>query len=425
MVPHVAFIECNISGSGFRAVAAAKELGYRVTFVTRDLGYYRTPKQPLSYLLDGCDHVLTTETNDQPALVAALAAHRDRYGLDGVVCFSEYYVHTAAVAARALGLPGPDPDAVARARNKALTRQALAAAGVPNPQFAVVDTAADALDAAAEIGYPCVLKPVDRSSSTNVRLIPGPDALVEHYTSITRHTRHSRGWRLAREVLVEEYLQGPEFSVETVACRGEIRVLGTTGKGVVGQNAFAENEHIFPAPALLPWQRRYVQDTAVAAVRALGLDHGVCHTEVKLTGQGPRIVEVNARVAGFPVPSLVKLATGFDLTAAVIRLAVGERPAYDPAAPTRAAGARFFTADRAGVLSGIRGLDEAARAEGVAEVGLAAEPGQRVGPPVSNNDLLAHVLVVGVRPWDVASRLDGIAASVEVQVADRAYREAA
>jgi biotin carboxylase len=419
-VPHVAFIESNTSGSGFRAVQTARRLGYTVTFVTRDPAYYRTPNQPLSHLLDGSDHVLTTETNDPAALTAALAGHRDRHGLDGITCSSEYYLHSAAVAARALGLPGPDPDAVARARNKAATRQALDGAGLPNPRYAVVDTALAALAAAADIGYPCVLKPVDRSSSTNVRLVDGPDALAEHYARMTRQERHSRGWALAREVLVEEYLHGPEFSVETAACRGEIRVLGTTSKGLAGGNAFAENEAIFPAPALLPWQRRYVQGAAVAALRALGLDHGVCHTEVKLTGRGPRIVEVNARVGGYPIPDLVRLATGFDLTAAAVQLAVGERPDFRTGALERAAGARFFGAPQAGTFAGVHGLEQVAAAADVVEVGRTAAAGQWVQPPQSNSDFVGHVLAVGARNWDVAARLDEIAAAVQVRVAAHA-----
>jgi biotin carboxylase len=282
-MPHVAFVECNTAGA--HAVATAKGLGYEVTVVTRDPDGRGVPH--------GADHVLTADTADPAALVAALAGH----DVDGIACLDARHGPAAAAAARALGLPGPDPDAVARTRDRAATRQALAAAGLANPRFAAVVGERAALTAAAdETGYPCLVGTADRDAG-DPRLAAGPGDLLAHLRSAT-----GRG-----DLVVEEYLRGPLYGVETVTDAGRTEVVGITEHGAAS-----------PATGLLPWQRRYLERAAVAALRAVGLDHGVGHTVVRLTGRGPRVVAVDAGV--------VAPAAGIDLTAAALRLAVG-RPA--------------------------------------------------------------------------------------------------
>ncbi|HSV68040.1 MAG TPA: ATP-grasp domain-containing protein [Mycobacteriales bacterium] len=409
---HVAFIESNTSGSGFGALQSARDLGYEVTFVTRDPAYYETPERPLADLLAGCDRVVIADTNDPDALIVAL---RRLPALDGVTSFGEYSVHTAALAARALGLPGPDPAAVARVRDKSAARAAFAAAGLPNPAYAAVGSLDDALAAADRIGYPCVIKPVDRSSSTNVRLVTGPDQLTERYRAMTGATRHRRGWALSSRVLVEEYLVGPEVSVETLACAGETLVLGSTSKSLAGGGAFAEVEHIFPTPGLALWEEASLEQAAVAGLHAVGLDHGPAHTEVRLTAAGPRLVEINARAGGNRIPDLIRLASGYDLAAAAVQVAVGVPPPwYD--GPVRAAGVRFLVAGTPGVLAGLDGLDGLAGHPGVVEAGALAAPGERVRPPVSNGDLVGYVIAVGDHPEPVASLLAELAGQVRVRV---------
>jgi argininosuccinate lyase len=193
-------------------------------------------------------------------------------------------------------------------------------------------------------------------------------------------------------VLLEELLVGPEVSVETVTVAGTTYVVGVTDKSLAGQPWFVESGHMFPA-ALSDADRDAAVDTAVSAIDALGLDRAVAHTEVKLTADGPRLIEVNPRPAGNRITELVRRVTGIDLPSAFADLAVGRQPDLRPRETgVRSAAISFLLPPRSGVVAGIDGVDTLAANPEV--VDWAAKPaGHRAGEPTSNNSYLGHVMV--------------------------------
>lgn len=153
-----------------------------------------------------------------------------------------------------------------------------------------------------ELGYPLVLKPVDLCAGMFVRRVDDERQLAEAHRALAGFPVNARGQRREPAVLLEELLDGPEVSVETVSYGGRTRVVGVTDKSIGGAPAFIETGHMFPA-ALDAEQAAEARETAVRAVAALGLDEVVAHTEIKLTRRGPRVVEVNPRRPGTGSPS--------------------------------------------------------------------------------------------------------------------------
>ncbi|WP_128092288.1 ATP-grasp domain-containing protein, partial [Streptomyces resistomycificus] len=194
-----------------------------------------------------------------------------------------------------------------------------------------------------------------------------------------------------RQVLVEELLDGPEVSVETVSHAGAVHVVGVTDKSIGGAPAFIETGHMFPA-ALTPADTEAAEQTALAALKALGLVDGVvAHTEIKLTSGGPRVVEVNPRPAGNRITELVRHVTGIDLAAAFVDVALGRAPDLRRAdTGLRSAAVGFLVPDRTGTLEAL-GAARPADDAGVLEVQL-AEPGKAVKAAHSNNEYLGHVM---------------------------------
>ncbi|MGH3901256.1 MAG: hypothetical protein ACRDTA_24005 [Pseudonocardiaceae bacterium] len=163
--PTFALVESNTTGSGRQFCAAARTRGMRPLVLTTDPARY-------PYLAADSVGSLLVDTAQGGAVLAAcrrLAADR----LLGVTSSSEYFAVAAAAAARELGLPGPDPVAVARCRRKDRQRALLAAAGVPQAAFRVAASAVDAESAAEGIGWPVVIKPVAASGSVGVRCCHG------------------------------------------------------------------------------------------------------------------------------------------------------------------------------------------------------------------------------------------------------------
>lgn len=371
---------------------AIRQGGHEFTFLTRDLHHYlRSAPEGAAHPLLGARHVITADTNDADALLPLIERLHEALRFDGVLTSCDYYLPAAARIAGRLGLPGPAPDAVANACRKDATRRVLAAAGVPGPRFAVHEEGAALALAAREIGYPLVVKPVDLCAGMYVRRVDDEAQLDAAVEALTTFPVNARGQRRDPAVLLEELLDGPEVSVETVSHRGAVQVVGVTDKSIGGSPAFIETGHMFPA-ALPAADTEAAEQTALAALKALGLTDGVvAHTEVKLTSAGPRVVEVNPRPAGNRITELVRHVTGIDLAACFVEVSLGREPDVRGCRTRlRSAAIGFLVPETSGTLASLDG-DGLRDAPGVLEVRL-AEPGAQVRAAGSNNDYLGHIM---------------------------------
>ncbi|MCZ4611122.1 ATP-grasp domain-containing protein [Streptomyces sp. Lzd4kr] len=389
---HLLVVESWVGSMSRLLPRAIREGGHEFTFLTRDLHHYlRSAPEGTAHPLLGARNVLTADTNDTDALLPEVARLHSVLGFDGVITSCDYYLPAVARIAGHLGLPGPGPEAVANACRKDATRRILTEAGLPGPRFAVHEEWADLARAAREIGYPLVAKPVDLCAGMYVRRIEHEAELAELFRTLADFPVNARGQRRTPAVLLEELLDGPEVSVETVSYAGAVHVVGVTDKSIGGAPAFIETGHMFPA-ALPPADIEAAEQTTLGALKALGLtDAVVAHTEIKLTSAGPRVVEVNPRPAGNRITELVRHVTGIDLAAACVDVALGRGPDLRRTdTGLRSAAIGFLVPDRAGTLEALDSRRLAAEPD-VLEMRL-AEPGTAVKAAGSNNEYLGHVM---------------------------------
>ncbi|MGW1194484.1 ATP-grasp domain-containing protein [Streptomyces sp. NPDC002536] len=281
---------------------------------------------------------------NQQALFAAGRALSRRHSLAGVMTWTEWYLVPVARLARDLGLPTNAPEVMQGCRNKATARSLFARHGVPSAASLRVRTAAEAARAAERIGYPVVLKPAAHAASVGVIRVDTPSDLAEAYA----FAANAAGQGVeSRHILVEEYLDGPEVSVECVTHQGRTTAVAVTRKTVGMEPYFEELAHtVDAADSLLAT----VTPAAAAAIAALGIRDGVSHVEMRLVDGRPRLIEVNARIAGDLIGHLVHLATGVDLPRAAADLACGRTPDLTPT-QHQAAAIRMIYPEASGILS--------------------------------------------------------------------------
>ncbi|HYO74010.1 MAG TPA: ATP-grasp domain-containing protein [Archangium sp.] len=394
-------IESWVRSVGLILPRKLRELGHRYTFVSRKPEHYTGWAQGAGLLGSGAephplialaDEVFVAETNDVERLVAALEPlHRER-AFDGVLTCCDYYLETAAQVADALGLPGPSPSALRVARQKHLMREACRRAGLPGPRFLATGDVEAALGFAREVGYPVVAKAVDLCASEDVVAAHGDEELRAAFTRIAGPTTNIRGQQRPPVVLVEEFLHGEEFSVETCSYRGETVVVGVTDKSLVGYPHFIESGLMHPAE-LPQATTRLLSDFVRQALSAVGYGHGLAHTELKLTAQGPRIVEINARMGGSYLFDVVQLVTGVDFFTALIDLALDRAPQVTPR-PTgiQSAAVRFLLPPRGGRVVNVEGQEEIRRDPDIHRLVVDDILGKTLRPPQDNNDFIGHVI---------------------------------
>ncbi|MDG4862760.1 ATP-grasp domain-containing protein, partial [Streptomyces sp. T-3] len=283
-------IESNTTGTGRQFARRARDLGLEPVLVTADPTRY-------PYAAEDGLRTRVTNTSSEAAVRATARELAGQAPIAGVTSSSEYYVATAAATAHHLGLPGPDADAVQACRDKHRQRRVLGALGVPVPRFIAARDVDGAVLAAAELGHPVVLKPLQGSGSLGVRLCADTAETAAHAAELTAVAVNERGVTVPRGLLVEQYARGTEYSVE---------VLGETVVAVVRKHLgplpdFVELGHDLPA-ALPPAAEARLKDVAVRAVRALRLGWGAAHVELRRDGDDIRVIEVNPRLAGGMIP---------------------------------------------------------------------------------------------------------------------------
>ncbi|MEV7298860.1 ATP-grasp domain-containing protein [Streptomyces clavifer] len=409
---HLLVVESWVGSMSRLLPRALGEGGHHFTFLTRDLQHYlRSAPEGTEHPLLTARNVVTAPTNDVGTLLPQAERLHEALRFDGVITSCDYYLPTAARIAARLGLPGPAAEAMENACRKDATRRILDAAGLPGPRFAVCADAVAAAEAARAIGYPLVVKPVDLCAGMLVRRVDDETELAAACDALAGFPVNARGQLRTPHILLEEFLRGPEVSVETVSYAGTTHVVGVTDKSVGGAPAFIETGHMFPA-ALGPDDLAAATGTALRAGAALGLDDVVAHTEIKLTPDGPRVVEVNPRPAGNRITELVRHVTGIDLAAACVDVALGREPDLRRRdTGLRSAAIGFLVPEAAGTLASVEGAAGMRDADGVLEVQM-AEPGRKVGAADSNNAYLGHVMAGDAAGLGARDRVESLLAAV-------------
>ena len=323
-------------------------------------------------------------TIDTPAILEAAKRHQ----INGIMTLaSDMPMQSVAVVSSEMGLAGISVDTALKATNKAFMRDALKEAGVPVPAYFRVNGKKEFKKAIEQIraaGYKCIVKPADNSGSRGVNLLNEDSDLDAAYEYTVKYSRSG-------EVIVEEFMDGPEVSVETLAVEGDVHVIQITDKLTTGAPYFVEMGHSQPSQ-LSEDTRKRITDVAIAANKAIGIKNGPSHTEIKVTKDGPKIVELGARLGGDCITThLVPLSTGVDMVESSIRIALGEKP--DLVVKFKKGAAIRYLKTGTGIVKEIIGVEEARRIQGVVQVSIVHGIGEYVKEIKSSVDRVGFVVV--------------------------------
>jgi len=268
------------------------------------------------------DEQLVVRTrNPRDVLECARHVH-DRNPIHGVTTFAETLVVLTAQVCAELGLPGLSVDSAIACTNKAVMRKALASAGVPCPKFVEVRSVSEARAAIEKTGLPAVLKPTDNHTSQGVIRVDDADDIEDAFAIAWRNSGNGC-------LLAEQFMSGPEVSVEAFVVGRQVEIAAITDKTTTPGPHFLEIGHSVPSqlPAEVQHQIRGLVRSAAAA---LNLSDCAVHAEIKVTEDGPKVVEIAGRLGGDFISNLVWYALGINLPSAAADVALGVKPDLRP-----------------------------------------------------------------------------------------------
>ncbi len=332
------------------------------------------------------DIPIVMSTRDIDGSVRVAKAQNEITPINGVLTVGTDASMTVAAVANALNLPGNKFEDAEAATNKIKMRMRFNEFDVPSPGFLPVWSLSDAKKACKILGFPLVIKPSDNMGARGVRRI-------DNFNQVSDAFRFAKESSPSGELIIEEFMQGPELSIDAMVIDGEVFITGVADRIIEYPPHFVETGHTMPS--FLP--KEMVEDACDVmrkGVAALGLKVGSAKGDIKVTDKGAMVGEIAARLSGgFMSAYTFPLSSGVDLMKSAIEVALGEEPGNLEPVINRVAIERSIIAEP-GIINKISGMEEALKIPGVEEIFLNVVEGDLVKVPESNVDKAGHIIAV-------------------------------
>lgn len=328
------------------------EKKYNIIVLTANCDFRVVPDE----LLNQTAMSINIDTANNNSVLELAATLQQLMCIDAVIPGFEYFVPIASRVSTLLEVPGIDCKNVLNLRRKDLMRTALNKAGLNSPRYYLITSLDDINEAVDYIRFPAICKPIDAAGSVHVKKVRNKKELLAAANLILNGNDTLWGYKLSNSLLLEEYIDGKEYSLEGIVQDGVVSHFGTTEKFVSDQSEFIEIGHIVNVPIAEPLHTK-IQSYIEQVIKTLGADNCPFHAEVRLRRDGePVLMEIAARLAGDKIGDLLCLSRDinyFDYVYAAylgIRLPLAEMK-------NNYAGIRFFYRPHIDVFKKVTGID--------------------------------------------------------------------
>lgn len=367
------------------AILEAKALGCKVVAVDAN---------PDAVCVPLVDEFKPIDLKDIPSLINFAKELQRDGGLSAVFTAATDFSFSVSSIAQALGLPSHSVEAAKNATDKARMRSCFKRDGVSCPNFIEVSSTHFDLALLSSLNFPLVVKPVDNMGARGCQLVKSADdCLIQIVETSLKYSRSGR-------VILEEFIEGPEFSIEGLVFNGKIHITALADRHIHFSPYFVEMGHTIPSNYPASVQEAII-DTFCKGVLSLGLTHGACKGDVFFNTkmQEPSIGEIAARLSGGYMSGWTSpYSSSVNVTNLAIRLALGEMLTESDLLSIQD-NPRAFASERAyisipGIVKEVRGLDEAKKMPNIKDIFPRASIGMEVFFPKNNVEKCGNVIAV-------------------------------
>ncbi|MEH7072737.1 ATP-grasp domain-containing protein [Neobacillus drentensis] len=374
----IVFIESNKSGSSREAIKAAERLGYfTVLFTNKQKFIQQRTEFPEVHQM-----ILVDLSNYDEIIKSLNNLQKQGKQIEGIFSFVHSYVHLAATLSEKFCTSVVSTDAILKMENKVLTRELLK--GHPNSPYYALYTPDYPLEYfinQAKDYLPLILKSPASAGSKDVLLANNESQLRVAIQELRKKNE---------QILLEEYLNGPQFLVEVLVHKGKVHIIA-----IVEQQITFFRRFIVTGYCLLPNlnQRFYdsIYETVSSILKAFQMKNGACHLEMRLVNGVWKLIEINPRISGGAMNRIIEIGYGINLVEETIQLMLGNEPRLTKKL-RKYVYAHYLTVETRGKLIKVTGKELVSELPGVEEVYIKPRKGQIVRPPISMGDRCGYIL---------------------------------
>ncbi|KIL07066.1 ATP-grasp domain-containing protein [Clostridium botulinum] len=402
----ILFIEPSFYGVNL--VKAAKELYCEVVVIVS------SDQNPIIYGYEGLyDDLLVCDIKSIDSIYKTIIKSKYYKNFDALIPGYDYVTAATAKVSELLDIKGTSYQATLTARNKDMARDIFLKNNVPSAKYAVITNYTDALKASNLIGYPVVLKPTNAAGSQNVSYIKDEDSLLKAFNKISKFKTSYLGFSVRQEYLIEEYLIGPEFSVELFLNEGSIEFAEITEKHTSDLPYFVERLHIFPS-SICQEVRDNIIDVAKKAVFFIGIQNGPTHVEIKYTNEGPKIIEVNGRPGGDNITSdLIINSYGINIYKETIKMYLSE-PLDMEKKNDIASAIGYILSEKKGKVKTITGLENLPNDKNVTRYQIDVKENYEVNISRSSEERLGYIIITAETSKEAKNKIEKLLKEIKI-----------
>ena len=375
----IIFIGCNKSGSSREAIKAAERLGFFTVLFTDRIRF-------LDNRLDFPDihQMILTELKDDDLLKEHIRKIQEEgKKIVAVLSFIDPFVNVASKLSNELDLTVVSPEPLAKMENKLLTRELLKDLPVSPyfTRFEKDDSLEDFIDKQKE-SFPLIVKSPVSAASKDVLFVENDRQLEQSINTLLKKGN--------REVLIEEYLEGPQYLIEACVYNGKIHIIAVLEQEITFLNRFIVTGYCLLGDIDIVFYNK-IYETVSLVLERFNLNNGSCHLEMRLVNDDWKLIEINPRISGGAMNRIIEIAYGINLVEETIKIFLGQEPNLKKKW-NRFVYAQYLTSDSTGTLIKVTGRNRCSRIEGVEEVLIKVKKGKILHPPLSMGDRYGYVL---------------------------------
>ena len=375
----IIFIGGNKSGSSREAIKAAERLGFftvlltdREVFLENRLDF---PDVHLMILMELSDYDLVKEKireiQEQGKIVGA------------ILSFIDPFVNIAAKLSIEFGLNSVSPDPLVKMEDKVLTREILK--NLPVSPYFTRYRKSDSLDdfIYKQKGlYPLIVKTPVSTGSKDVLFVEDDRELAQSINTLLK--------KGSSEVLIEEYLEGPQYLIEACVYNGKVHIVAVIEQEITFFNHFIVTGYCLLGDMDIVFYNK-IYETVCLVLEQFDFKNGSCHIEMRLMNHEWKLIEINPRISGGAMNRIIETAFGINLVEETIKIYLGQEPNLEKKF-ARFVYAHYLTSDSIGILIKVTGKKRCSRLPGIEEVFIKPKKGKVLHPPLSMGDRYGYVL---------------------------------
>nr|WP_233711102.1 ATP-grasp domain-containing protein [Lederbergia citrisecunda] len=377
----IIFIGTNKSGSSREAIKAAEQLGYFNVLFTKN---ERQIQQREEY--KDVHEMILVDTNNYTEMKNEIMNLKQKgYEILTVVSFLDSYVHIASLLCGEYCKNYTSSRAIEMMENKEETRSFLKDQSY-TPKFSIIKPG-DSFDSVSEkMAFPVIVKFPKSTGSKDVLYAANNDELIRHTKSLQEKNPYE-------VMIVEEYIEGKQYLVEAMVHNSKVMIAGIIEQEIIrGRRFIITGYGVLVDPPV--YLMSSIEKVLNSVVSKFNIKNGTLHLELRSTGRGLKIIEINPRISGGAMNNMLKAAFGFSLVEETLKLFLGETPSLEPKHINHIY-TQYVIVTRKGILERVTGRGRAKKSPGVVEVFIKPKKGTRLTPPLSLGHRYAYVIATG------------------------------